>query len=451
MGELVRSAPTDSPHQITGRERPRLPIDGFLDRLRPRDPRVAPLRPLGHRVMTNAPRILPLVHIPAELLAPVTLDRANPRDPELAARLPPLRPTSPPSVGRDEERVPTGAFATATPGPRPASPSGVTTNSGSPGEPQAPQGRPAWPSGVSTSPRSRGEPQAPEESRVGPQQWPLRTTAASTSSSSSVSSMSPASPASPAGRARDASAVGTASADGVPIVRGRPAEERASRHAARATSTADAIHLPDRHGPLGTPEADALLAHELVHVHARRRTPAADVATPAARASEERVARAVESEVRQGRRPAPSAVSQAPNPTSEFPVSAAKPHVPVDGRDNIVEQDPASPRPRDPGRSPTVGIPDDALAAQLRMESKLVAASDEAAVGTGAQQRSSPGPGPSLATEVSRASEPPAAADATSDDDRLLDRLAGLLAERLRDELFVGRERGGGVLDLSRW
>ena len=421
MGEPVRSAPKGALGAIARRERPRLPIDGFLDRLRPRDPRVAPSRPVGNRVMANSPRVSPLVHVPAELLAPPAQRRATPGRPAPPARLPPLPPTSP-AAERDQERMPTAAPTTVQTEPRPSLRSGVPAGLGSPGDPN-----PSEAPTVQRQPLDAGTP----------------------------ATFAPASrAASPAARAIGASTAGNSSADRVRVVRGRPAEEHAARHAARATSTGDTVHLPDRHGPLGTPEADALLAHELVHVHARRRAPATDVATPAAQASEERVARVVESEVRQGRRPAPrtSWHTLAPTPQHAPFRPADEASIAVGRRDEPLGADRALPQPRDLGRANTGRAPGDALAApQPRTASQLAPASDQVVAPSGGQAGSSHGPGSPFVTAVSRAPEAPVSAAPTPGDDQQLDGSARLFADRLRDELVLIRERGGGVLDLSRW
>lgn len=90
----------------------------------------------------------------------------------------------------------------------------------------------------------------------------------------------------------------------VPVHRGPDAERVAARSGARAVTDRAGVHLPDRHGTLTGPRAQALLAHELVHAaRSVRGRPAAD--TGDAAEAEERHASAVEAAVRAGTRPPP--------------------------------------------------------------------------------------------------------------------------------------------------
>jgi hypothetical protein len=82
--------------------------------------------------------------------------------------------------------------------------------------------------------------------------------------------------AAPAERPDPATAARVTALTGVPVaaatVRRGAGVDAAARALGAAAFTADGVvHLPDRHGPTGTPAARALLAHELTHVaqHAR--------------------------------------------------------------------------------------------------------------------------------------------------------------------------------------
>ena len=73
----------------------------------------------------------------------------------------------------------------------------------------------------------------------------------------------------------------------VPVFRGPAVDAAARERGARAFARADAVFLPDAAGPVTTPKARALIAHELVHVAQQRatgRTP--DPTTPQGRRME---------------------------------------------------------------------------------------------------------------------------------------------------------------------
>ena len=175
------------------------------------------------------------------------------------------------------------------------------------------------------------------------------------------------------------------------VRRGAEAEQVTRRAGARAATRDGVVYLPDRAGPVDSPVAQGLLAHELVHVRAHDpEPPIPDVALDLD--GEEQAALAVEAAVRSGRAPAPSLTR------------------------TYLTDPPSTP-------------------------------------GTTTYHRSPPSNGsPSTlhtAPEAPRA-EPAPDHRATRPQDDDLDRLYRLLRTRLLDDLLVDRERTGGVIDLRR-
>lgn len=100
------------------------------------------------------------------------------------------------------------------------------------------------------------------------------------------------------------------------VRRGVASDDAASRLRARAFTSGDEIHVPARHGEFGSTEADALAAHELVHV-AQRRVRGPELppeGSPLGRILEAQ-ARA-EEEVRRGPHPGPRRHAMSAEPTA---------------------------------------------------------------------------------------------------------------------------------------
>lgn len=285
---------------------------------------------------------------------------------------------------------------------------------------------------------------------------------------------------------------------GVPIVRGPAAERLAGQAAARAVTRDGVVHLPDRHGPTAGVEAQALLAHELVHVATGLRgRPAAD--TGRAADAEERRAVAAEAAVRAGTLPPPqvtepttdppsaptpsptdsptpfvrtrtngqSAVNGSPPsdhvyelehmsvgahgpvPTTEPPSAAARSVSPIARPVSPVAQPDAPPpfvRTRTNGQNPVNGSPPSDHV--YGFEQMSVGGPERASV-----QPSAPPPRPTLPSSgvVLRAPEAPLPPDPADTARGLppeqIDRIYRAVRDRLSHDLLLARERSGGLLD----
>lgn len=412
---------------LRARRPPALPTTGFLSRLARGDPRTAAAHPPGRRRLSAMATLGPLVRVPAALLVgPTDLARRaaggglpglpdlgpGPARPHRAPAVAPERPSSRPRAAVDAP--PPRTF-----GPRPTAGPPVTASA-----PLPPTSAATRPTGTVRSPAVAAAGTAP----------PVADTVAAVTT-----------PRSPAA-VRD---------DVVALVRGEPAEVAASRASARATSTAETVHLPDRHGPLGSPAADALLAHELVHVRARRADGPSTVATPASRDAEEAAAVAAETAVRRGRPPAGRPVVRPldpPTPSVSAPQGSAAPAAPVPAPSS---RPPSAPWPT---AAVTLGPPAAPAASAATAVPAGGPALDPAGPTPVAGRPAAGHPSPvgrtptGTGSELSRAPEAPRhPGPAASPDEDRLDRLADLVAARLRHDLHVERERRGRLVDLSRW
>lgn len=439
---------------------------GFVASLARRDPRVAPPRVVPHRPIGRRPTLEPLVRVPDAVLRDSGPRDAGFRDAGFRDVGPlPYRASSPPFRAR----------AVPGPGPDPT----VTT-------------APPRPAGRGPAATAVADVAAPDVA------------APFVSDRSDDVAQRPAEARGPSG-----TLVG---APGVEIRRGPEAERLTARAAARAVSTAATVHLPDRHGPLGSPRADALLAHELVHVAARRSEPPSAAPGPEPRDAEERAALAVEAAVREGREPGPRVGAHGPVAGSGTPVRpggaggtpAAGPlpgdrpsPAPVTGP---VPERPSSLAPTADVVADRATLPADAWpaaeASQARGRTMSAPVNRMGVPETPnglAEPAPPPGlvaPGPSnglsapappnglaapgtpngLATPappnrsavaeltahpwVDRAPEAPRPPDGTRTprwNEQEIEELTRLIGARLAHEAMIGLERGGGLVDLARW
>ena len=429
------------PELLRARRPPALPTTGFLSRLARGDPRTATAHPPGRQRLSAIATLEPLVRVPAALLVGPT-DLARRAAASGLAGLPdlgpgPARPHRDPTVAPERPssrpRAAVDAPPPRTPEPAPTAGPPVTASAPLPDTPE--------PAPTAGPPVTASAP-LPSTLATHPTVTVRSPAVAAVGTAAPVANTAPAvtTPQTPAA-VRD---------EVVALVRGEPAEIAASRASARATSTAETVHLPDRHGPLGSPAADALLAHELVHVRARRAEGPSTLATPASRDAEEAAAVAEETAVRQRRPPAGRPAVRPldpPAPSVAAPRGPAAPAPPVHA--------PSSTPPSAPWPTAAVALAPpagpaapDAPAAPAGGPARDPAGATPAAGRPAAVGMTPTGTGP----EVSRAPEAPRhPGPAASPDEDRLDRLADLVAARLRHDLLVERERRGRLVDLSRW
>ena len=410
------------PEPLRARRPPALPTSGFLSRLARSDARTATAHTPARRRLSAMATLEPLVRVPAALLVGPTdlarrvAGRGLPGLPDLGPG--PARPHRAPAVAPQRPSSRPRAAVDAPPRtPRPRPDAGPTVTASAP-RPPTPATHP-----TATVP-------SPAVALAG----------AAVPAADTVPVPAVTTPPTPA-----------AARDGVvALVRGEPAEVAASRASARATSTAETVHLPDRHGPLGSPAADALLAHELVHVRARRADGPSTASTPASRDAEEAAAVAAETAVRQGRPPAGRPVVRPLDPPTPSVATPRGPAAPAASARAPSSTPASAPRPTAAvAIGPTAGP----------------AAPDATAAPAGGPALDPPGPTPAAGhpgpvgmtptgtgSELSRAPEAPRhPGPAASPDEDRLDRLADLVAARLRHDLLVERERRGRLVDLGRW
>jgi len=106
----------------------------------------------------------------------------------------------------------------------------------------------------------------------------------------------------------------------VPVVRGPAVSAEARSHGARAFTRAGKVHLPDEAGPLTSPKARGLIAHELVHA-VQQRTLGLSLPSPSSDHGQALEAEAVAAErFYAGEAPEPQPLIHAPRLTPSFAV-----------------------------------------------------------------------------------------------------------------------------------
>ncbi len=104
----------------------------------------------------------------------------------------------------------------------------------------------------------------------------------------------------------------------VPVVRGPVVAAEARSHGARAFTRAGKVHLPDEAGPLNSPRARGLIAHELVHA-VQQRTLGLSLPSPTSEHGQALEAEAVAAErFYAGEAPEPPPLIHAPRPAPSF-------------------------------------------------------------------------------------------------------------------------------------
>ncbi|MFI9381344.1 DUF4157 domain-containing protein [Kutzneria sp. NPDC052558] len=104
----------------------------------------------------------------------------------------------------------------------------------------------------------------------------------------------------------------------VPVVRGKAVSAEARSHGARAFTRAGKVHLPDEAGPVTSPKARGLIAHELVHA-VQQRTLGLSLPSPSSEHGQALEAEAVAAErFYAGEAPEPPPLIHAPRLTPSF-------------------------------------------------------------------------------------------------------------------------------------